>query len=269
MFIDIEYIALISAGICLINVIFALQIREKNFYAEKLAEEADEEKTGFFDTFKQAGAFVKGNRIAIVVILFLVLFANLGGYLDEFDAFIIVDFELSYIWVSVIMTIRLAFVALGNLLAPRVQKRLSLIRKESEQKGATQNERDKPSPAPETQGKIATVRAIFLLNGVACAILLVFSVLWSEFAILIFGISFMLMAITEVLLVNALQNEIKEEGRATVMSFYSIGLDVMMICVSLIFALLTGLFTLQQVYVIISVFGIVGGVCFYLFLRKR
>jgi len=264
MFIDIEYIALISAGICLINVIFALQIREKNFYAEKLAEEADEEKTGFFDTFKQAGVFVKGNRIAIVVILFLVLFANLGGYLDEFDAFIIVDFELSYIWVSVIMTIRLAFVALGNLIAPKVQKRLSSMRKKSIQK-----EQSNPSPTLEVRGKVATVRAIFLLNGVACAILLVFSILWSEFAILVFGISFMLMAITEVLLVNVLQNEIREEGRATVMSFYSIGLDIMMICVSLIFAMLAGLFTLQQVYIFISIFGIVGGVCFYLFLRKR
>jgi hypothetical protein len=66
-----------------------------------------------------------------------------------------------------------------------------------------------------------------------------------------------------------LQNEIKEEGRATVMSFYSIGQNIAMICFSLIYALLAGIFTLQQVYIIISVYGIVGGVVFYLLFGKR
>jgi MFS family permease len=73
------------------------------------------------------------------------------------------------------------------------------------------------------------------------------------------------MTITEVLLINTLQSEIKEEGRATVMSFYSVGLNIAMICFSLIYALLAGMFTLQQVYIIISIYGIVGGLGFYLF----
>jgi len=229
-FISIEAIALLSAAICFINVIFALQIRERNFYSEGL----NEENMGSFETLKEAGAFIKGSGIALVSILFLVLFASLGGYLDEFDALIINDFQISKIWVSVILTIRFAFIALGDILAPMVQK------------------------------KISSIKQIFLLGGLACIFLTIFAVLWNQFAILIFGVAFMGMAITEILLVNALQNEIKEEGRATVMSFYGIGQNIAMICFSLVYALLAGIFTLQQVYLIISVYGIIGGIGFYL-----
>ena len=230
-FIPIEVIALLSAGICFLNVTFALQIREKNFYSERTSGET----TGFFETFKEASGFIRGNALALVSMLFLVLFASLGNYLDEFDAIIINDFGLSNIWVSVILTVRFAFVALGDILAPMVQK------------------------------KISSVRQIFLLNSLACALLTVFALIWNQFAILIFGLAFLLMAVTEILLVNALQNEIEEEGRATVMSFYSIGQNIAMICLTLIFALLAGIFTLQQVYIIISIYGVIGGLSFYLF----
>jgi len=73
------------------------------------------------------------------------------------------------------------------------------------------------------QEKISSIKQIFLLNGLACTFLTIFAVIWNQYVIVIFGLSFMIMAITEILLVNALQNEIKEEGRATVMSFYGIG----------------------------------------------
>jgi len=232
-FISIEIIALISAAICFINVIFAMQIREKNFYSEKL----DKKSTGFFETFKQAGVFIKGSSLAIIAILFIILFASLGGYLDEFDALIINDFGLSNIWVSVILSVRFAFVALGDILAPMVQK------------------------------KITSVKQLFLLNCLACAVLTVFALVWNRYAILIFGLAFMVMAIVEILLVNILQNEIKEEGRATVMSFCGVGQNIIMICLSLVIALLAGIFTLQQVYIIISIFGIVGGLSFYLLPR--
>jgi len=229
-FISIEVIALISAAICFLNVIFALQIREKNFYSEQLREES----AGLFETFEQAGIFIKGSGIALVSILFLVLFASLGGYLDEFDALIINDLGLSNIWVSAILTVRFGFIALGDILAPLVQK------------------------------KISSIKQIFIFNGLGCAFLTVFAVIWNQYVILIFGLAFMVMAITEILLVNALQGEIKEEGRATVMSFYGVGQNVAMICFSLIYALLAGVFTLQQVYIIISIYGIVGGLVFYL-----
>jgi len=229
-FIPIEVIALISAAICFLNVIFALQIREKNFYSERTGEGT----IGFLGTFKEASGFIKGSRLALVSVLFLVLFASLGSYLDEFDAVIIDDFQLSHIWVSVILTVRFAFVALGDILAPMVQK------------------------------KIASIKQLFLLNSLACVFLTGFALLWNQFAILMFGLAFMCMAVTEILLVNALQNEIKEEGRATVMSFYSIGQNIAMICLSLVYALLAGIFTLQQVYLIISIYGIAGGLGFYL-----
>jgi len=229
-FISIEIIALISAAICFINVIFAMQIREKNIYSEQL----NKESTSFFETFKQASIFLKGSGIAIIVILFMVLFASLGGYLDEFDALIINDFGLSNIWVSVILTVRFAFIAVGDILAPIVQK------------------------------KFSSIKQIFLLNIIACAILIIFALVWNRYAIIIFGLAFMVMAITEILLVNVLQNEIKEEGRATVMSFYSVGQNIAMICLSLAFALLAGIFELQHVYIIIAVYGVLGGFMFYL-----
>jgi len=232
-FISIEAIALISAAICFANGILVLQIREKNFYSEQL----DKESMGFFETFKEAGIFIKGGGVALVSILFLVIFGNFGSYLDEFDALIINDFQLSEIWVSAILTVRFVFIALGDILAPMVQR------------------------------KISSIRQIFLLNGLACTFLTIFAVIWNQYAILIFGLSFMIMAITEILLVNALQNEIKEEGRATVMSFYSFGQNTAMICFSLVYALLAGIFTLQQVYIIISIYGIVGGLSFYLLFK--
>ena len=108
-------------------------------------------------------------------------------------------------------------------------------------------------------------KEIFFLGGFGCVFLTIFAVIWNQFAILIFGLACMVMAIVEILLVNALQNEIKEEGRATVMSFYSIGQNLFMICFSLVFALLAGMFSLQQVYIFISIYGIIGGLSFYLF----
>jgi MFS family permease len=229
IFLSIETIALLSAGICFFNVIFALRLREKNFYSEHLKEE----DTGFFETFKKAIVFMKSNKIILISILFLVTIVSLGSYLDEFDALIINDFELNEIWVSVILTVRFIFVALGDILAPIVQK------------------------------KISSVKQIFLLNVFACITLTIFSMIWNQYALLIFGLSFMIMAIAEILLINITQGEIKEEGRATIMSFYSVGQNVVMVCFSLIYALLAGMFTLQQVYVIISIYGIMGGLGFY------
>jgi len=227
IFISIEAIALISAAVCFVNIIFALQIRERNFYSQR----KDKTSTGVFKTFKKATSFVKGSGIALAAILFLVLF-GMGSYLDEFDAFIANDWDISALWVSGILMARFVFVALGDILAPIVEK------------------------------KIASIRQIFLLNVLACILLIIFALIWNWYAILFFGVAFMLMAITQILLVNALQNEIKEEGRATVMSFFSVGQNIAMICVSLIFAVLAGLFTLQQVYMIVSIYGIVGGLIF-------
>ena len=232
-FISIPAIALLSAGICFVNAIFALQLREKNFYSERL----EKQSIGYFETIKEAGRFLKTSAVALVSILFLLLFAGLGSYLDEFDGLIIIDWELHYVWVSVILTIRFAFVALGDILAPIVQK------------------------------KISSIKQIFLLCGFACVFLTIFSVIWNQYALLAFGISFMILAIGEILLVNALQNEIKEEGRTTVMSFYGIGQNLVMIFLCLIYALLAGLFTLQQVYIILSIYGTVGSIVFFLLFR--
>ena len=237
-FTSIPNIALLSAVICFFNIIFALQIREKNFYFEKLSKESYEKSSGFFDTIKEASSFIKGSKVALFSIIFLMLFASIGSYMDEFDALIANDWNLHYGWVSGILTVRFIFVALGDLLAPIVGK------------------------------KVTTLKGIFLLNGLSYLILLIFVFFWRHYFLLVFGLAFLVMTITEILLINVLQSEIKEEGRATVMSFFGMGQNTVMIGFSLIYAMLAGLFTLQQVYLIFSVYGILGGVIFYLFARS-
>lgn len=232
-FISVGTIALISVGICLVNIIMALQIREKNYYAKQL----EGEPIGFLKTFKDAAVFIKGSAAALIAVCFMVFFASLGDYLDEFDALIVNDLELSNIWVSIIMTVRFGFLALGDILAPIVQKRLS------------------------------SLKQIFVTEGLACVFLLLFTIVWNQYAFFIFGAALMIMAVTEILLVNVLQNEIKAEGRATVMSFLGIGQNLMMVGFSLIYALLAEIFTLQQVYMILAVYGIGGGLSFYLYFR--
>ena len=231
---SVEVVVLISIAICVINVVFALQIRERNYYSKQQKESA-----GVFETFKKASVFIKGSGIALTAILFLVLFTSLAHYTDEFDAFIINDLGLNHIWVTVIFVVRFAFMALGDVLAPIVQK------------------------------KVSSIKQIFILNGVGCVFIAVFATIWHQFALPIFGLSSMIMAIAGVLLMNSLQNEIKEEGRATVTSFISVGQNIVMICFSLVFALLAGIFALQQVYIIIAIYGVVGGLCFYIFLRVK
>lgn len=233
--VSIETMTLISAAICFINVILILQLREKNYYSEQL----DEDSPGFLGTLKESVMFVKGSGWALAVLVFLVFFVSLGSYLDEFDALIIHDFQLSNIWVSVILTVRFVFIAFGDIAAPVVQKKIS-------------------SPGQ-----------VFFLEGLACLLLLVFAIIWHHYALLIYGPALMIMAISEILLVNFLQNEIREEGRATVLSFYSAGQNVAMICFSLVYAFLTGIFTLQQVYIMVSLYGIVGGFIFCLFFKRK
>ena len=234
-FINLEVIALISAAICFINMFFALQIRERNYYSDSL----DLDNSSIFQTFIEAGKFIRGSGIVIISLTSLVLLANIGGYLDEFDALIINDWELNYIWVSVILTIRLGFVAVGDLLAPLVQK------------------------------KLTSIKQIFQLNLLGGIILIVFSTFWYPYFLLLFGLAFMIMTISEILLINIIQQQIKEEGRATVMSFYGIGQNFVMIGFTLLFAVLAGIFTLQHIYIIISGYCLVGSAFFWLISKSR
>ena len=228
-FIQIETLALLSAAICFFNAGFALQLREKNFYAEQLTPKI----AGFVNTLKEAATFIRGSGVALLSVLFMVLFASIGSYLDEFDALIINDFQINPVWVSVLLTVRFVLIALGDVLAPMVQK------------------------------KISSLRQIFAINAAACALLAAFAVIWHPYAIPLFGLACMAMTIAEVLLVNALQNEVKEAGRATVMSFCSVGQNIVMICFSAAYALLAGIYTLQYVYIIISALSIAGSFAFY------
>ena len=234
-FVDIGSFALVSVGISLFSAVLALQIREKNYYAEQPKEKSD----NFFKTFKEAASFLKGSTIALVSVLFVVLFAStIGNYLDEFDALIINDFGLDNAWVSVIFAVRFIFIAIGDILAPIVRK------------------------------KVSSIRRIFPLSFLSYIVLAVFSTLWGQYVLLIFGFACMVAAISEILLIDTLQSEIKEEGRATVMSFIGVGQNIVMICFSLAYAWMVGVLPLQHVYIIISIYGVIGSLIFFLLFNR-
>ena len=232
-FLYLGYIALISAGLCVVAAILATRIRECNLYREQSMDE----EPGVLDTLRGAGTFIKGNPIALLVIVFLVFFASIMGYLDEYDAFITKDFGLGHVWVSVIFTVRFASIAIGDLLVPIVQK------------------------------KINNLRGIIFFTLGGNVLLLVFSVLWNQYVLLIFGLSVLILTVASILLINMLQEEIKEEGRATVMSFVGIGQNVFMIVLSLIYGFLAGFISLHIVYIVIAMYGILGCIVFVILRR--
>lgn len=234
-FISIQGLSLLSAGICFANALCAMQLREKNLYGSR----AKEPSTSAFATLRGALAFIRSNGGALFSLLFLVLVVCIGDYLDEFDALIINDFQVNPLWVSVILMVRYGFSALGDILAPIVQRH------------------------------VPSARQIILLSGAAFVLLLSFALLWSPFALLLFGLACMVMAITQVLLMHALQSEIAEEGRATVLSFYGMGQNIAMVCFSLVYGYLAEMVPLQHVYLLISIYGLLAGLLFLLCFRRQ
>ena len=228
-FISIGAVSVLSAIICVINLIFVYQLKEKNYYSERLKEE----KIGYFKTLFEAVKLCIKNSNIFVSMIFLVFVISVIDYLDEYDALIIDDFKLKYIWISVIFTVRFIFVAIGNRIAPKIDEKFK-----SKNKG-------------------------FILAIMASLFLLLFSIIWNQYVILILGIGCMIMTIADVLQINIIQGEIKEEGRVTVMSIYSMAQNAVMIIFSLAYALLSTLYSLKMVYIIISIYCIIGTVLIY------
>ncbi|GAA2918007.1 hypothetical protein GCM10019994_00240 [Enterococcus raffinosus] len=124
--------------------------------------------------------------------------------------------------------------------------------------------------APKVDKKCRSIRWIFILYGFAGAFLAVFTFLWHTYAVVTFGASMMIMSISEVLLIKSLQETITDEGRATVMSFYGLGQNVVMILFSLIYGLLAKIISIQTIYCLISGYALFGAlVFFFIFSRKR
>jgi len=228
-FISIGAISVMSAAICIINFIFVCQLKEKNFYYEKLKEE----KVSYFKTFIEAVKLCIKNSNILLGMIFLVFVVSITDYLDEYDALIIDDFGLEYIWISVIFTVRFVFIAIGNRLAPKIE------------------------------AKFKTKSKALILAIAASFFLLVFSILWNRYAILALGIGCMIMTIADIIQINIIQGEIKEEGRATVMSIYSIGQNAVMILFSLTYAFLSSKYNLKTVYMAISIYCMAGALIMY------
>ena len=228
-FISIGAISVMSAAICIINFIFVCQLKEKNFYSEKLKEE----KVSYFKTFIEAVKLCIKNSNILLGMIFLVFVVSITDYLDEYDALIIDDFGLEYIWISVIFTVRFVFIAIGNRIAPKIE------------------------------AKFKTKSKALILAIAASFFLLVFSILWNRYAILALGIGCMIMTIADIIQINIIQGEIKEEGRATVMSIYSIGQNAVMILFSLTYAFLSSKYNLKTVYMAISIYCMAGALIMY------
>jgi len=234
-FFSLGTIALISASISIIDAIFAMNIKGMKLRRD-IASEAKEK---ILDTFNSAIRFIKKSKVAFIIIAFLVIVVSLGSYLEEFDALIIADFELELFWVTVIFIIRFAFMALGDLLAPKVEKYLK------------------------------SMKSIITLAGFGCLLLGLFALLWHPFAMVIFGFPFLVLAIANVLLVNHLNQEMKEEARATVMSVVRVGQNFGMIILALAYGWLSGILDLQYVNLLIALFGIVTTVVFWFIAKKK
>jgi len=234
-FFSLRTIALISAVISIIDAIFAVNIRGMKLHRSN----ASEKKEKIWDTFNSAIGFIKESKVAFIIIAFIVLVVSLGFYLDEFDALIIADFELEMFWVTVIFMIRFAFMALGDLLAPTVGK------------------------------YVKSVKSVIPLAGLGCLLLGIFALLWHPFAMVIFGLPFLVLAIVNVLLVNQLNQEIKEEARATVMSVVRVGQNFGMIVLALVYGWLSGILALQYTYLLIALFGVVTTGIFLFIVRKK
>jgi len=233
-FFSLGIIAAISAVISIIDAIFAMNIKGMKLHRDQTS--AKKEK--IWDTFNSATRFIKESKVAFIIIAFIILVVSIGSYLDEFDAVIIADFELELFWVTGIFMIRFAFIALGDLLAPRVEKHLNQL------------------------------KSIIPLAGVGCVFLGVFALLWHPFAMVIFGLPFLVLAIVNILLVNRLNQEMKEEARATVMSVVRVGQNFGMIVLALVYGWLSGILALQYTYLFIALFGVVTtGV--FLFIAKK
>jgi len=226
-------IALISAGISLIDAIFALNIRG----AQTHREQSEEKRENPVDTFHSAVGFIKKNRIVMFIIGFII-FVLIGSYMDEFDALIISDFDLPLFWVTIIFVIRFSFMAIGDILAPVVEKHLK------------------------------SLKLIIFLTGLASILIGLFAFWWQPLALIIFGLPFMIMSLLNVILMNRINQEMAEEARATVISFIRVGQNLFMIGFSLAFGLLSGLVGLQNTYVVIASFGLLASLGF-LFGVKR
>ena len=223
-FISIENIALLSAGICVVNSLIASRLRERNYYAANMSDRTIK----VFGTFKEAISLFKKSKSSLIMVVFLILFSSLVSYLDEFDALIVNDLQVDKSWVSIFLTVRFMFISLGDLLSPIIDKQIN------------------------------SSKSIFILYSFGGVLLVLFSTLWNPYSVLIFGLAMMFMSISELLFIKSLQETIKDEGRATVMSFYGLGQNVVMVCFSLVYGMMARVIAIQLVYLFFSIYAILG-----------
>lgn len=223
-FISINILSIISAAALIINLFFVNQLKETNYYSDKRKKE----NAPYFSTLSEAIKLCLKNTNVFIGMLLLILIISVVSYMDEYDSLIINDFGLSYIWLSIILGVRFIFIALGNCFAERVEKRFNIKNK------------------------------IFVLAAIASLFLLIFSIIWNKYVIIIYGIFCMIMSIAEIIQTDIIQNEIIEEGRTTVMSLLGLLQNLTMIIYSLVYAVLADNNTLKECYIIISLYCIIG-----------
>lgn len=234
MLMSLGTIALLSGVISIVDACLAMNIRGVQTKREMNAEK----KESMLDTLRSAIGFIKNSKVALIIVTFVVLVVTIGGYLDEFDALIIADFELDLFWVTIIFTIRFAFMALGDVVAPKLEKRLT------------------------------SLKSIILLTALGCLLLGVFAILWHPFALAIFGLPFFVLSVVNVLLVSRLNREMTVVARATVLSLLRVGQNFGMIVFALAYGCLSGIVGLQQTYLIVALFGVVTTGVFMVIGRK-
>ena len=232
-FISISTLSIISAVIMVINLFFVSKIKEKNYYSERLKDE----HASFFKTLSGAVNIGFKNYKILIGMILLVLVIGVSSYLDEFDPLVVSDFGLGYFWVSIIFAVRFIFTAIGNRYASKIDE------------------------------KIISKNNVFIFSALGGVLILVFSVIWNQYALLIFGLYCMVMTMAEVIQIDVIQKQIGEEGRTTVMSLISLFQNIAMIVFCSIFALLSNGYSLRICFILISLYGI-AGLAIVFFIKK-
>jgi hypothetical protein len=224
-----------SSAVLIGNLFFIAQLREKNYYSDRLGRES----ISYFKTLLEAIKLCIKNRKVLISVILLVFVIGMISYLDEYDGLIIDDFKLPYIWLSVIFGIRFIFIALGNRFAETLNEILKFRNK------------------------------AFVLAILAGVFYLMFSVVWNQFALIVFGIYCMIMTVAEMIQTNVIQKEISEEGRATVLSLIDVFRNLVMIIIASVYALLSNVHSLKVCNIMFALFCITSAVLLYLVINIR
>jgi MFS family permease len=187
-----------STLMALISTVFALGLKEVNYYRDGMAVRMKEDRPKPLATLADSLELCVRNRLLMLVILMLVVVAGVAGILDEYDSLVADSFELRLGLIGVWMGARYILEAVGAKVAGGIKSALYKM---------------------SIRDPFHTVFTLCAASGICLA---VFGVTHNFMLIPLYGLFYMLMAAAAVLQEEYVQNTIEEQGRSTVHSVISL-----------------------------------------------